>query len=173
MGVRQERFPGIAWYSSYRHSRHLPPSNCGQIPLRPGRRGRYRDDRAYSRAAKCVRIANGRSGSRRNTGARWMAEDGKRARIPPCNSLRWIRAESQEFLPFRCHRWHRVWAKGAGVTRQRSLDSGKDSFRFYEGILSFVPAGSNCLLFLARVCFTTREKALRRSGDPGPSPVIL
>ena len=43
-------------------ARHLPSSNCGQIPLRPRPRGRStEDDRFYSRAAKCVRIANGRA----------------------------------------------------------------------------------------------------------------
>lgn len=49
----------------------------------------------YQRAAKCVRIANGQRGGRRNTGN--SGPDGKRARIPPCNSLRWIRGGGEEF----------------------------------------------------------------------------
>lgn len=128
-------------FQRYRHSRHLPPSNCGQIPLRPRRRGRYRDDRFYSRAAKCVRIANGQRGSRRNTET--DAVDGKRARIPTCNSLRWIRAETKEFVPFRS-KWG---SRGFGKRADAFCRQWERFVPILRENSSLCPAERNCLFF--------------------------
>lgn len=72
-------------------------------------------------------------------GPRELDREGKRARIPSCNSPRWIRAETEEFVP--------VPKRGSGFWGRVQGDAflvhggGKDSFRFYEGIVSFVPLG--------------------------------
>lgn len=92
-------------------------------------------------------------------GPRELDREGKRARIPSCNSPRWIRAETEEFVPV--PKWGSgFWGRVQGDAFL--VDSGKDSFRFYEGIVP-LSRWEKLSLFLARVCFTMcRERKRER-----------